>query len=241
MVTANREARNMSRDAGGGIALIVGALAGAAALANHPTGHDLLAGADFASEATRNALVHGTALLSVPLVFLGLLALARRLGSGDLTAAALVAFGFGAVATLPAAVASGFLATDLAADLRDGEPAGAGITHALLDYTHHLNQAFAGVDVVASSIALLLFGVAILRGGRAPGGRLPPAAGVAGLLIGSLVLAGLLAGHLRLDVHGFGLVTFAQGAWLLWMGVLLLRRAPHDATSAGDTRSAHGP
>ena len=41
--------------------------------------------------------------------------------------------------------------------------------------------------------------------------------------IGALLLAGFFAGHLRVDVHGFGIVTFAQSAWLLWVGALLLR------------------
>jgi hypothetical protein len=29
------------------------------------------------------------------------------------------------------------------------------------------------------------------------------------------------AGHLTLDVHGFGVITFAQSAWLISIGVLL--------------------
>jgi len=52
-----------------------------------------------------------------------------------------------------------------------------------------------------------------------------------GAVIGAGVLLVLLAGYLRLDVHGFGIVTFAQSLWLIWLGVLLCREgeAAHPA------------
>ena len=39
----------------------------------------------------------------------------------------------------------------------------------------------------------------------------------------SRILLALLSGYLRLDVHGFGIVTFSQSIWLIWLGVLLCR------------------
>jgi hypothetical protein len=46
------------------------------------------------------------------------------------------------------------------------------------------------------------------------------------MAVGSLVLLFFLAGHLRLDVHGFGIVVLAQSAWFIWVGILLLRDGP---------------
>jgi hypothetical protein len=207
----------MRRDTGGGILLITGALAGVFALALHPTGHDLLASPDQAGQAARAVLVHAVALAGVPMLFLGLLAVARRLGPGDLTAAALVAYGFAGTAVMSAAVASGFVAPPVTARLLAAQGAQRDVYHALFEYTGLLNQGYAKVYLVASCVSMLLWGAAILRR------RMGPAVGWAGVLIALVVLLGFFAGHLRLDVHGFGMVTFAQSAWLAWLGVLLLR------------------
>ncbi len=45
-----------------------------------------------------------------------------------------------------------------------------------------------------------------------------------GILVGTVFPESLVAGHLHLDLHGFGIVVFAQSAWLIWVGVLLCRR-----------------
>jgi hypothetical protein len=41
--------------------------------------------------------------------------------------------------------------------------------------------------------------------------------------VGSLVLAGLLAGYLRPTMHGMGLVVLVESAWLISVGVKMLR------------------
>jgi hypothetical protein len=52
------------------------------------------------------------------------------------------------------------------------------------------------------------------------------AVAVAGIAIGAGALLGFFGGHLQLDVHGFGVITFAQSAWLIWIGLLLCRKGP---------------
>ena len=126
-------------------------------MAHHPHGRDLLEAGRFASQARLNAVLHGGALLGVGAIFLGLLGLRRRLASSDLATAAIVAYGFAVVAVISAAVASGFVATELIGRIVDAGTGAADIDRALLTYTHLLNGAFAKVDVVASSLAILLF------------------------------------------------------------------------------------
>ena len=109
---------------------------------------------------------------------------------------------------------SGFVAPGVIA--RIGTADGSNVPDAFLMYTRLWNQGFAKVNVVASSIGVLLFSVTILRGGRAS-----RAAGVFGAVVSVAILLSFFAGHLTLDVHGFGAVTFAQSAWLIWVGVLL--------------------
>jgi len=203
-----------------GILLIAAALAGVVVMALHPTAHGLLSPESGPRLARLNVFVHSLALVTVPVLFFGLLALTRRLGATDLSVAALVAWGFGGVAVTSAAVASGFVAPGVIARIvaKDGSQ----VPQAFLLYTGLWNQGFAKVYLVASCAAILLWSAAILRG-RA----LPRGAGIAGVLLAGAVLVAFFAGHLGLDVHGFGILMIAQAVWLVWAGAGLLR--PPDA------------
>lgn len=218
MVAPDEGVRKMKRDLSSGILLIVGAVTGVAVMAFHPTAHGMLQPGQFGHQAHVNGLVHGLAIAAIPVLFLGLMGLARRLGPSDLTTAALVVYGFGAVAVLCAAVASGFVATEVVEGMLDAEGAARDTFHALLTYTGVVNQAFAKVHVVATAASLLLFSFAIEKSRR-----LGRATGIAGLVIGGSILLAFFAGHLRLNVHGFGIVVALQAVWLVWVGVLLGR------------------
>lgn len=208
----------MGRDVASGVLLFTGSLVCLLVMSLHPTGHDLMDGERAEQQARLAVLVHGAALAALPLLFLGLLGLTRRLGPSELATSALVVHGFGAAAVMSAAVASGFVATELARDLRAAGAGSVDTLHALLEYTHHWNQAFAKVHVVASSVAMLLWSAAILRSRRLARG-----AGIVGAVVGSVIPLLLLAGHLHLDVHGFGLVVLGQAAWQILIGILLCR------------------
>lgn len=208
----------MKRDVLSGTVLIVGAITTMVVMAFHPTGNTPITRENFPSQALLNVTVHSLALVAVPILFLGLLGLARRLGSSDVTTAALVAYGFGAVAIMSAAVASGFVVTAVIDQIFTGPVEARAVNQVLLTYTHLLNQGFAKVNLVASSVAVLLFSAGIWRSGR-----LARAAAVAGAMIGTGLLLAFFFGGLRLDAHGFGIVTFAQSLWLIWLGILLCR------------------
>jgi len=127
------------------IALLIGVLAPLLIMGMHPTGGDITRGG--ARLVTINHWVHGVSLAAQPVVFLGLLGLWRSVRS-DLATAGLVSYSFGIVAILSAAVLSGFVAPDVAAD------------SLLLGYTGQLNQGFA---VRAIVIVTLLQGIWILQ------------------------------------------------------------------------------
>ncbi len=222
----------MKRDVLSGTVLIAGALASMVVMAFHPTGHTPITRENFPSQALLNVTVHSLALVAVPTLFLGLLGLARRLGPSEVTTAALVAYGFGAVAIMSAAVASGLVVTAVVDQVFTGPVEARAMNQVLLTYTHLLNQGFAKVNLVASSVAVLLFSAGIWRSGR-----LTRAAAVAGTVIGAGLLLAFFFGGLRLDAHGFGIVTFAQSLWLIWLGVLLCRAVepavPHSSQLRG--------
>ena len=130
---------------------------------------------------------------SLPMIFLGALALTRRLeGVNRLPLAALVVYGFAAVAIMIASSMSGFVGADLLSRMVAGDPK-LESQRMLLDYTFRINQAFASVFNVGSCTAILLWSVAMLQTRRLAMGL-----GVYGLVLGSVTTAALLFGVLSL-------------------------------------------
>jgi hypothetical protein len=213
----------MNDDRLGGIALIAGAVAGLVTMSLHPTGHDLAAPGQFAAAAFRNAAAHALAIASLPVSFLGALALSRRLESpARLATAALVVYGFALAAVMSAAVVSGFAAPHLVKGMTDAVGPARDGWEMLLDYNYFLNQAFARVYVVASFAAIFLWSLAIVRSRALAAG-----VGVYGLAISPVAILAVVSGHVRLGVHGFGVIMLVQALWLIAAGVGLLRfRAP---------------
>ena len=212
----------MANDRQGSIALVVGSVGMLVTMGLHPSSHDLLTAGDrFTSVAAVTVGVHALAIASLGALFLGAFAFSRRLSTArHLAPSALVAFGLAVVAGLGAATASGFVGTGLVREILAAEPGAAEGWRLLLGYNGRLNQAFAQVFVMASSVAVTLWSAALVsdRG-------LPRALGLYGLLMSALLALALASGHLTLGVHGFGLVTLAQAVWFVGAGVLSWRPA----------------
>lgn len=201
----------------GGILLVIGAALAVLVMLFHPHGHELLDAANHAKAAHQNQVIHGTAILAMPMIFLGLLALHRRLAS-DLSTAGISVFGLAVVAVVNAALASGFTGTWTLEKLRTATPEQKPIYEAIGGLVHSANQSCAMTYVLASSIAFFLFSLAIHRSGR-----LPKLFAYAGYVVAIVLFSFVIGGHLRLEVHGFGVVMFSQAAWLLGLGVALIR------------------
>jgi dipeptide/tripeptide permease len=54
--------------------------------------------------------------------------------------------------------------------------------------------------------------------------------GVAGAVIGGAILLAFLSGHLRLNIHGFGIVVLAESLWFIGVGALLIRESESGST-----------
>lgn len=207
----------MNEERMGGGALVVGALAFIVTMALHPTGHDLVAPGQFESMSRLAVGAHALALASLALSCFGTLVLTRRLAA-PLGLGALVVYFFGALAGMTAAVQSGFVAPELVGELLGAEPPAREFWDRLLEYSHVLNQAFARVFVVGASAAIAMWSAAIL--GRPGFARWIV---IYGLCVGPLTILALLSRHVRLDVHGFGLIVLAQAVWFLAVGIGLMR------------------
>jgi hypothetical protein len=217
----------MTDDRKSGLALIAGSTGLIITMALHPVGHDLLVPGQFDRIARLVVVVHTLALVCIPVMFLGALGLSRRLASPDrLSLCAVVAYGFACVAAINAAAVSGLVAPGIARQMAAADPAGgtAKVWSVLFTYSGSLNQAFALVFVVASSAALALWSAGILRNAIFARGL-----GVYGCILGSLTVVAVLSGHLRLNVHGFGLVVLGQAIWFVLAGILLCRPGTRHA------------
>ena len=198
--------------------MIAGAVMGLVTMAFHPTGGG--------QEALALA-VHALAMAATPLSFHGGWVLTRRLSAGGpLSELALSFYGLSAVATLLATAASGFLASDLIAQVAASEGEARAAAAAVLRYNGASNQAYARVLVAASSVAVGLWSVEILRTRL-----MRRAAGILGCAVSILTLLALLSG-LRLDVHGFGAVFLAQATWLILVGAELRGTRPAATQAA---------
>jgi hypothetical protein len=209
-----------------GTAFIAGTIAGIITMAFHPASAEIIRGTgDADAVAMRNVLVHTLGITGAWITLLGGIGLTERLREASTIAhVGLVSFLAATVAVTLAAIASGFLGTDVAIRAAAAEPDAREALLQLFWYTGAINQAFAKMHVVASSIGIGAWSVAIMRTGG-----LSKRAATAGLLVAAACVTAVLAG-LQLDIHGFGAIVLAQAIWYVWIGLALRADRPADAT-----------
>jgi hypothetical protein len=209
----------MSTDRPAAIALVAGSVAGLVTMALHPTAHDVVQNASTGATNTLVTTVHMLALLGQALVLAGTLALTLRLRAHrDVAVGAYVFFALASVAGMIGAVASGFLAPGVLHGLAAADESTRATMLNALHYAGVVNQTFVRIYVLFSGVAILLWSGAML-----PSRELPRALAIYGRLLGVALTLGAASGHLRLDVHGFGLVVLGQDVWMTWAAVHLWR------------------
>ena len=209
----------MRYDRAGGLALIAAPLASLPMMALHPTGRALAH--DYASAAPVNSAVHTLAIAVAVATFFGALALSRALAGREVAATAgIVTFAFGSVAVMFAAIASGFIGSELIGLAHGSDAATSAAYRPVHTFTFLFNQACAKVYVVTSSVAIVLWSAAMLRTAG-----FHRALAIYGIVLGTLTAAVTLAGALRMDIHGFGAVVLGQTIWFVAAGIALVRSA----------------
>jgi hypothetical protein len=202
----------------GGIALIVGTIGAVITLLIHPSGRDLFAPDQFTRTAYLLVVAHALAIVSVAALFLGALAITRRLASpGRLAIAALVVFGFACTAVISSATVDGFVGPAVLRKVIFEPPQVSDQWRVLLAYNDLINQAFAEVFVVAWAIAIVLWSVSIVRSRL-----LAPAAGIYGLFMGAASVIAVVAG-VSGHADAIHLVMLGQIIWFPIVGILMWR------------------
>jgi hypothetical protein len=198
-----------------GIALIAGSIGGIATIAIHPTG--VHAPGQLEHLALVSAIAHSLAMISFLVLALGAFGLTQRLAAPDrLAFSALVVYLFAAVAVLIATAVSGFIIPNILRHMvRDGA-ATAPQYHIVIDSIFQINQAFSQIFTVATSIAVALWSISALRHGGVSRGI-----AIYGCIMAPLLILGICVGHLKLNVHGMGVVVLAQAIWFIVVGIQL--------------------
>jgi hypothetical protein len=189
--------RRMTDDRLSALALIAGSCGLIITMTLHPTGR--VANAQMESMLRLLIAVHALAIACIPVLFLGVWGLSRRLGYSDrIAVSGLVVYALALLAVMNAAVADGLVNPGLfrqfVASAASRQTADS--WRMISRYNFFVNQAYAQVYVAASSVALLLWSVSALRS-KSYGRGL----GIYGCILGPLTLLALFSGHLSLDAH----------------------------------------
>jgi hypothetical protein len=165
--------------------------------------------------------VHVLAIAGVPILFLGAMALSRRLNAPHrLSLIGLVFYALGLIAVVIAAAISGFVGTEVLREMIKHGANGGTQWHLLMAYNFRINQAFAAIFSNATCVAIVLWSGAIVKERLLPVGL-----GIYGLILGSVVIILLAMGWMRLDVHGEGLIVFGEAIWFIAAAISLWRLA----------------
>ena len=194
------------------IALIAGTLAGYVTMFFHPTGADVIAAASGGASNSVAMAVHFLAWLGQGATLAGAVGITHRLWSQrELAVGSYVFFTLAAVAALVATAASGFVAPRVVAGIAAADTTAREAMMSHLRYTWYINQTFSMMCVLFTSVAILLWSIAMLRArtmGRGLGGY--------GVVLSVALVAAVVLRLLPLDVHGFGIVVLTQGVWMMW-------------------------
>src|SRR5205085_11732113 len=214
-----------------GLALIVGMMAGIVTMAFHPTGFDPSATAEtVAHKMSILVAVRTLALMSIPLLVFGFAGLTMRAGWHRPEALlAFIIYALSAVALMFAGIADGLINAALIPQMTGAIDPKLQAVKAALSYNFQLNQACAKVFVVGSSLAIVLWSIGFFR--LATRER---RIGIFGCVVSFVALAGLLSGHITMSAHGFGLIVLLQAAWVIAVGVSMLRAERDNVPATPD-------
>ena len=162
-------------------------------------------------------LVHASMIVLLTTMGWGFLQFARARGAWNgWVSAGLAAYAVSVFGHLVAGTINGFVVPAL---VNPDAP----VSHDIFRFAWQANRAFAQLGMIAGSIAYLLWSIDLLRD---TAGRL---LGIAGAGVGIGVPLLLLAGIVRLDVHGALLLYGLQAVWAVMAGAAMIRGRIHPS------------
>lgn len=202
-----------------GLAMIAGSVGVLVTLILHPGERGLFDPAQVESIGRTMIIVHSLALVSLPLWFAGAFGLSRRIGSNNwLGITGLIIYGFALAAMMNALVIDGLVTPGLARAIANAAPDKAVGWKIAFNHNALMDQAFMSVFLVASSVAITLWSMAIVRSAA-----LTRSLGIFGCVLGTATVIAQLTGWLGQYPHIFFVVLIGQAIWFFTAGVQLFR------------------
>ena len=202
----------MSDERKSGMALVAGTAAMIITMVFHP--HGKYIPSEVESMLRMGVAVHSLALASIPVVFFGAWGMSRWLAGPDRVSwAALVFYAVGSIAVMNAAVLDGLMAPYVIRKIVSATAETRDSWQMFMGYNFQMNQSYARVYAVASSLAVVLWSVTILRKRM-----LGLGIGIYGCVVGAVIAVGTLSGLLTPDWHGFTMLIFGQAIWFAVVG-----------------------
>ncbi len=165
-----------------------------------------------------SAWVHGLLIVVMMGWWLAAYGLTVRLGHHRLLpVTGLLMFSVGIFGYSLAAIASGFVAPEIAEIFAGTSTAQMEQGRNLLRISWVVNQAFANLGLIGTSLAILAWGGALITHTG-----VARVTGVLGIFAGVLPVLLLLSGYLHLDVTGMTMVVVLHCVWYLIIGIQML-------------------
>lgn len=166
-----------------------------------------------------SAVVHGTLIGVIGVLFLGFTVLGDLLGPSKLSVrGGLIAYAIGSISMTAAALTDGFILPALAARYASEQ---SGALESFRESSFLLSLALAAaarLGVFSFSLAVTLWSLRLLRRNG-----ITLVIGVLGLVVGAGPIVLLLLGHLRVNFHGMMAFIISQVIWYVAIAVQMIR------------------
>jgi len=162
-------------------------------------------------------ITHSLAILSVPITLLGFWGLTKKLSvENPYAMVAFIAMCVGMFAVLLAAAVNGLALPLFIGQFHDLTSGTINSLSLLLKYNGALNHAFDYIFIGGVCVAIALWSAVIIETNA-----FPQWAGYFGLVTCILVIGGLIAGFVFVDLTGFRIFIAGLVVWMITIGVLL--------------------
>lgn len=201
---------------GAGLALIIGSILMIATMVLHPVGGDFN---QLLRIVTIGIISHALAILSVPFVAYGFFGLTIRLrATSFLSYTAFSIMLFGLIAVMIAAATNGLILTDFVKSYEGAPDETIASLNPIFVFIRSFNHAFDYIFMSAMCLAMLFWSTAIIKTKA-----MAIWIGYFGIIVSAAGVILFLSGFELLHLAGFRMFVFANVAWILAVGFLLMR------------------
>jgi hypothetical protein len=169
------------------------------------------------------AIAHSLAILGVWLALWGLAGMSRFLGfERPLVVGALIAYALPAAGITVAAALDGFVIPQLALQALDADDATRSTLHSLIGLCVLAASSLTRIYLLLGAVAIAMWSWVIRT--RAGSRGLP----MLGALVALTAVGTTFGGPAYISVHVLLLLVLVQSSWMVWAGLLMIRRANKD-------------